>query len=192
MLVDPDLLQSCDGRRRQPRRVIAEQGRQRLLEVAGRDALQIEDRDQGLQALRPARIGWQQRRCEADTVGIVGRRLPVAHARLAHANRADSGHHLALGQMTVAHDTAATVGGLEISMFAKKFGDLGLHGLGQQGARSVAQHLGELVVERSWLNQLDDVIVGHGISLLRWRSGGLKNPHDMPPSPIHAVTNFRP
>ncbi|WP_247321102.1 hypothetical protein, partial [Bradyrhizobium sp. 141] len=33
-----------------------------------------------------------------------------------------------------------------------------------------------------WLNQLDDVIVGHGISLLRWRSGGVKHPHDMPPS----------
>src|SRR5439155_21700316 len=40
----------------------------------------------------------------------------------------------------------------------------------------------ELIVEDSWLNQLDDVIVGHGISLLRWRSGGVKHPHDMPPS----------
>src|SRR5438445_7735979 len=28
---------------------------------------------------------------------------------------------------------------------------------------------------------MDDVIVGHGISLLRWRSGGVKHPHDMPP-----------
>ena len=34
----------------------------------------------------------------------------------------------------------------------------------------------------SWLNQFDDVIVGHGISLLRWRSGGVEHPHDMPPS----------
>ncbi|MET4121906.1 hypothetical protein ABIB85_008367, partial [Bradyrhizobium sp. JR1.5] len=25
------------------------------------------------------------------------------------------------------------------------------------------------------------VIVGHGTSLLRWRSGGFKHPHDMPP-----------
>jgi hypothetical protein len=29
---------------------------------------------------------------------------------------------------------------------------------------------------------MNDVIVGHGISLLRWRSGGVKHPHDMPPS----------
>ena len=39
-----------------------------------------------------------------------------------------------------------------------------------------------MVVEGSWLNQSDDVIVGHGVSLLRWRSGGVKHPHDMPPS----------
>ena len=53
----------------------------------------------------------------------------------------------------MAHDTPATVSGLQIGMSAKKFGDLGLHGLGQQGARPGAQHLRELVVERSWLNQ---------------------------------------
>src|SRR2546430_1015068 len=44
------------------------------------------------------------------------------------------------------------------------------------------QDFGESIVEDSWLNQLDDVIVGHGISLLWWRSGGVKHPHDMPPS----------
>jgi hypothetical protein len=35
------------------------------------------------------------------------------------------------------------------------------------------------------------VIVRHGISLLRWRSEIVKQPHDMPPSPIPAVTDFR-
>jgi hypothetical protein len=39
-----------------------------------------------------------------------------------------------------------------------------------------------LIVDVSWLNQLDDVILGHRISLLRWRSAGVKHPHDMPPS----------
>jgi uncharacterized membrane protein len=34
------------------------------------------------------------------------------------------------------------------------------------------------IVEESWLNQLDDVILGPGISLLRWRG----HPRDMPPS----------
>ena len=114
----------------------------------------------------------------------------VAHARLANGDRPDAGHDLALGQMAVTHDAPMAVLGLEIGMRAEEVGDLGLDGLSQQGTRPVAQHLGELVVERPWLNQLDDGIVGHGVSLLRWRSGGVEHPHDTPPSPIHAVTNF--
>src|SRR3954463_15110494 len=43
-------------------------------------------------------------------------------------------------------------------------------------ARSVAQHLGERVAERPWLKQLDDVSIGHGVSLLCWRSGGSNTP----------------
>src|SRR5277367_491462 len=67
-------------------------------------------------------------------------------------------------------------------MLAEKVRDLGLDRLGQQSTRPTAQDFGELIVDVSWLNQLDDVIFGHGISLLRWRSGGVKHPHDMPPS----------
>src|SRR5262249_26506347 len=45
-----------------------------------------------------------------------------------------------------------------------------------QGARPVAQHLGERISERPWLNQLDHVSIGHGVSLLCWRSGGANTP----------------
>src|SRR5215211_6945074 len=61
-------------------------------------------------------------------------------------------------------------------MLGEKFGHLGLDRLGQQGARSVAQNLGERVGERPWLKQLDDVSIGHGVSLLCWRSGGSNTP----------------
>src|ERR1700704_3301300 len=71
---------------------------------------------------------------------------------------------------------------LQIGMLAEKVRDLGLDRLGQLSTRPIAQDFGELIVDVSWLNQLDDVIFGHGISLLRWRSGGVKHPHDMPPS----------
>ena len=84
--------------------------------------------------------------------------------------------------MAVADDALMAVLGLEIGMLAEKICDLRLDRLGKQGTRTIAQDFGELVVEGSWLNQFDDVIVGHGISLLRWRSGGVKHPHDMPPS----------
>src|ERR1700674_675217 len=66
-------------------------------------------------------------------------------------------------------------------MLADKVRDLGFNGLSQQNTRPIAQDFSELVADVSWLNQLDDVIFGHGISLLQWRSGGVKHPHDMPP-----------
>ena len=53
-----------------------------------------------------------------------------------------------------------------LRMLRQELRDLRLDGLGQQHARSVAQNVGELVIERPWLNQLDNAIVGQGISLL--------------------------
>src|SRR5215211_4982619 len=61
-------------------------------------------------------------------------------------------------------------------MLGEELGYLGLDRLGQQGARSVAQHLGERVGERPWLKQRDHGSIGHGVSLLRWRSGGSDTP----------------
>src|ERR1700722_75013 len=84
-------------------------------------------------------------------------------------------------QVTVADAAPVTVRGLQIGMLAEKVRDLGLDRMGQQGTRPRTQDFGELVVDVSWLNQLDDVIFVHGISLLRWRSGGVKHPHDIPP-----------
>ncbi len=94
VLVEPGLLQPRDGRGRQARRILAEQRRKRLLEIAGRDALQVKDWDQHLQAAGAPRVGRQDRGREADAPGIIGS-ATVAHARLTHADRADAGHYLA-------------------------------------------------------------------------------------------------
>src|SRR6202040_590596 len=77
---------------------------------------------------------------------------------------------------TVAHDPLVAVRGLQIGILAEKVRDLGLDRLGQQSTRSSTQDFGELIVDVRWLNQLDDVIFGQGISLLRWRSGGVSTP----------------
>ena len=191
VLVDPGLLQPGDRRRRQARRILAEKRSKRLLEIAGRDALQVKDRDQHLQAARAPRVGRQDRGRKADAPGILGVRATVAHARLAHRDRADAGHDLALRQMPVTNHAAAAVVGLEIGMLGEEFGHLGLDGLGEQAARAVAQHFGERIGKRSWLNQLDDVIVGHGVSSFGGEVAGLNHRHDTPPSSLHAVTNFR-
>src|SRR5438477_3097582 len=81
-------------------------------------------------------------------------------------------------------------------MLGEEFGHLGLDRLGQQGARSVAQHLGKRVGERPWLKQLDDVSIGHGVSLLCWRSGGSNTPTirrllPVRPSPTSAHSSGR-
>src|SRR5882762_10523211 len=81
-------------------------------------------------------------------------------------------------------------------MLGEEFGHLGLDRLGQQGARSVAQHLGKRVGERPWLKQLDDVSIGHGVSLLCWRSGGSNTPTirrllPVRPSPTFAHSSRR-
>src|SRR5438552_3382852 len=97
VLVDPDLLQPRNSRGRQARRILAEQRSKRLLEIAGRDALQVKDWDQHLQAAGAPRIGRQDSRREADAPGIILGSTTVPHARLAHADRADAGHYLAFG-----------------------------------------------------------------------------------------------
>src|SRR4029077_11513215 len=109
MLLRPGLLEPPDGCGRQSAGVLAEQCDQRLLEVSGGDALEIEDRDQHLQALRPARIGRQNRRRKADALRTFAD--AVTHARAAHGDRADAGHDLAFRQMSVAHQPRPIVVG---------------------------------------------------------------------------------
>src|SRR3954452_14435958 len=108
VLVKPDLLQPRDGRGRQARRILAEHRRKRLLDITGRDAFQVTDWDQHLQAAGAPRIGRQDSRREADAPGIMLGSATVAHARLAHADQADAGHYLAFGLVPVTNHAAQT------------------------------------------------------------------------------------
>src|SRR2546423_9397799 len=83
--------------------------------------------------------------------------------------------------MTVANDTLMAGLGPEIGMLCQKLGDLHFDGLGQQRTRAAPQDLGKAIGKGPWLGELDDVTVGHGLSLLHWRSGGVEHHHDTPP-----------
>src|SRR4051794_38850388 len=85
--------------------------------------------------------------------------------------------------MAMAHQPLAALFGVLVGVAAEEGCDLGLDGLRQQRSRALAQNFGERVGELCWLDQLDDIILDHGVSLLRWRSGGLEHPHDTPPHP---------
>src|SRR5215471_19195399 len=181
MFFGPHLLEADDGRCRQTWRV-ADEGRQHFLEVAGRDSLQVEDRDQHLKALRSPRISRQDRWRVSDALAIA--RCTATHPRLANGDRADAGHDLALWKMAMADHALMALLGLEIRMLCEKLSNLRLDRLGQQRTPAAAQDLCQGVGEDPWLGELDDVTVGHGVSLLHWRSGGVEHHHDTPPYPV--------
>src|SRR3954451_23687163 len=68
--------------------------------------------------------------------------------------------------------------------------DLRLTALCQQGTCPAAQNLGERIREGPWLRKLENVSVDHGVSLLRWRGGGVEHPHDTPPYPFMPSPTF--
>src|SRR5215469_2508349 len=115
MFFGPHLLEADDGRCRQTWRV-ADESRQHFLEVAGRDSLQVEDRDQHLKALRSPRVSRQDRWRVSDALAIA--RCTVAHPRLANGDRADAGHDLALWKVAMADHALMALLGLEIACFA--------------------------------------------------------------------------
>src|SRR4051812_38811494 len=112
-----------------------------------------------------------------------------SRTRGAHRNRAQAGHDRALGPMAMAHQPLAAVFGLSVGVAAEEGCDLRLDGLRQQRSRALAQNFGQRVGELCWLDQLDDIILDHGVSLLRWRSGGSNTPTIRRLIP-HAVTHF--
>ena len=106
----------------------------------------------------------------------------------ANRNRADAGHDLAFGQVAVAHQPSAAFFGARLGVAIKERRHLRLDRPRQQGPGAAAQHLGQRIRKRRWLGKLQNVIVTHGVSLLRWRSGGSITPtirrlNPSPPSP---------
>src|SRR5690242_12886835 len=92
--------------------------------------------------------------------------------------------------MPVAYQSPAAIIGELIGMAAEQARNLGLDRLRQKRSRAVAQNLGQRIAKSSWLRELEKIRVGHGVSLLRWRSGGVEHPHDTPPYPFTPSPTF--
>ena len=99
-LLLPHLLQPDDVGRRQPDDAVAQNRPQSVREGVGGNPLQVEQRDQGVDARRAPQIRRQ------DGTGEVLPRAPVMDPRLAHRDLADPGHQLALRVIAVAHHQA--------------------------------------------------------------------------------------
>jgi hypothetical protein len=78
---------------------------------------------------------------------------------------------------------------LSISMVAgplcEKLGNPRFDRLGQQRTCAAAQDFCQGIAEGPWLGGFDHVTVGHGVSLLHWRSRGVEHHHDTPPNRSH-------
>src|SRR5205807_4240671 len=112
----------------------------------------------------------------AEGNALLARADPVTNARSAHRDRADAGHNLALGQVTVAHQPLTSILGELVGVALEKPGHLRCDSLGQKCAGTAAQHLSQRVGKRAWLGKLENITVGHGVLLLQWRSGGENTP----------------
>src|SRR5271169_1504761 len=118
------------------------------------------------------------------------RSSPVpTRSRSAHRDRADAGHNLTLGQVTVAHQPLTSIVGQLVGVALEKPGHLRRDGLGQKRAGAAAQHLSQRIGKRAWLEKLENTTVGHGVSLLQWTSGGESTPQSAALT-FQAVTNF--
>src|SRR5262249_15683583 len=188
MLVRPGLFESSDGRGRKPAGILAEQGDQCFLEVAGGDAFEIEDRDQHLEALRAARVGRQDRRGKADAIGAFAD--TVAHPWAAHRDRTDAGHDFALGQMPVTHQALAAVIGEFVDVAAEQGGYFGLDRLRQQRSRPLRSTSvsGSANVPgwESW-KTLVSVTAYHSLG---GEVEASKHPHDTPPQSLMPSPTF--
>src|SRR5262249_13132134 len=92
--------------------------------------------------------------------------------------------------MPVAHHPPPAIIGKLVGMAAEQARTLGLNRLRQKRSRAVAQNLGQRIGKSSWLPELENISLSHGVSLLRWRSGGLEHPHDTPPYPFTPSPTF--
>ena len=92
---------------------------------------EVEDGDQDFEALRAPRIRRQERGAEPDAVGAQARAVAIAWR--ANRNRADAGHHLAFGQVAVAHQPSAAFFGARLRVAIKERGNLCLDRPRQQG-----------------------------------------------------------
>src|ERR1700688_3443823 len=105
--------QTGNHRRRQVRRVLAQQRRQCLLEVSGRDATQIKDRQKRIQAPGPTCPQWQDRRGEPEPLAVAGSPA-IPNLPPGDLDSTDPRLDRAFGTMTVPDNTVSSISKLEV------------------------------------------------------------------------------
>ncbi|EGV27657.1 hypothetical protein ThidrDRAFT_4532 [Thiorhodococcus drewsii AZ1] len=141
MLLAPLLLETHDRVGRQPLGPIAEQRRERLLIVPGRDPLEIEPGDQFLDAARALQIRRQQARVEDRSTTTA-----VTDLRHLHRDVSQARLHRPFGQVAVADHRSAPILKALIGIPGQKARQLRLDGLSDELARPLPEQRMQRVV----------------------------------------------
>src|SRR5471032_2338883 len=113
ILALPLRCQTGNHRRRQVRRILAQQRRQGLLEVPGRDTTQIKNRQKRIQALRAPCPQRQNRLGEPDPLAVAGSpAIPNLHP--GNLDSTDPCLDRAFGSMTVPDNTVSSISKPEV------------------------------------------------------------------------------
>src|SRR5271155_1591131 len=187
IFVLPFALEARDHRRGKVGRVLAEQGGEGLLEIAGGNPAQIENGQKGVEALGAPRPFGQDVRREANALARSGG--AIAGLRLLHFDRTDSCLDRANWIMPVANHPSAAIRKHEFRGRGQKRLELRLDRLGDQPTRAGSQNFGERIVDCPFLSKGNNSILGHGVTLLLGGSGGLiTNPVTPPSSHPHPIS----
>ncbi len=163
--------------RRQIGRVGTEDRGQRLLEIAGGDAAQVENGQEGVETPRAAGPLRQDVRGEPDLILAFGSRSAVPDLRAPNLEGADPGLDPALGAVPMPHDSLPPVCQPFLGELVEEGLDLGLESGREHAARPFPGDLGERILDGIRLAKRDDAgIVLHGVSLLPGGSGRLRHP----------------
>src|SRR6204780_1097081 len=191
IFVLPFALEARDHRRGKVGRVLAEQGGEGLLEIAGGNPAQIENRQKGVEALGATRPFGQDVRREAKALPRSGG--AIAGLRLLHLDPADPSPGRANRIMPVANHPLAATRKHELRGRGQKCLELRLHRLGDQPTRAGSQYFSERIIDCPFLSKGNNSILTHGVALLLGGSGGLiTNPVTPPSSHRHPVSPRAP
>jgi hypothetical protein len=106
-----------------------------MLEITGRDAAQVQDRQQSIKAGGPSSPARQQRRTEPDPLGCRAR-SPIADPDPLNLDRPDPGLDHALRSMTMPDQPVPAISQLQVFTGGQESYNLSFNGLLQQLACS--------------------------------------------------------
>src|SRR5690606_22310678 len=163
----PLLLQAPDRRWRQVRRVATQKRAKRFPEIAGRDAAQVENRYESVEALRATCPFRQERRGEGDAVLAGSFRGSITQLGTLDRHRTNPRLDHPFRPVAMTHHTGAPIGQALLGHGGKKRLGLRLDGLRKKSARALAQNRCQGFVESIRMRKGNNGgICLHGVSLL--------------------------